>query len=338
LNFNRGTGLFIHEGGLLIIDGQLNLGLYDTSQATYELSGGNLLVVGSISGNGLFRITGGTLAVVEDSGFLDIDALAFGGGTLTQVSGVRGAFLHEGGAWSPGDSSGAFTVGADYSISDGATLLIELGGRNRGVSYDAVDVNGTARLAGTLRARLGAGFLPQAGDVFRIMTYGNRNGAFSAYAGLEPVSGLELVPLYGADSLELVATVDGDVDDVDGDRIPNAWELIYFGGMTNAAASLDPDGDGFNNLEEYIAGTVPTNGLSYLRATGIQEDEVCRIHFDSSTNRVYSLGFNPGLTTTGWARVTGQERIRGRGADMSLVDTNLTQGTAGMYRIEVELP
>jgi T5SS/PEP-CTERM-associated repeat protein len=47
------------------------------------------------------------------------------------------------------------------------------------------------------------------------------------------------------------------------------WQLQYFG-CTNcpqADAAADPDGDGQNNLAEFLAGTVPTNSASVLRIT-----------------------------------------------------------------------
>ena len=45
------------------------------------------------------------------------------------------------------------------------------------------------------------------------------------------------------------------------------WQLQYFG-CTNcpqAAPTADPDGDGQNNLAEFLAGTIPTNSSSVLR-------------------------------------------------------------------------
>jgi hypothetical protein len=49
------------------------------------------------------------------------------------------------------------------------------------------------------------------------------------------------------------------------------WQLQYFG-CTNcpqAAATADPDGDGQNNLAEFLAGTIPTNSASALRITSL---------------------------------------------------------------------
>jgi hypothetical protein len=60
-----------------------------------------------------------------------------------------------------------------------------------------------------------------------------------------------------------------------GDGIPNWWRALYFGGdgsTTNVPGSCtlcDPDGDGMNNLQEYLTGTDPTDPTSAFRITKI---------------------------------------------------------------------
>jgi PKD repeat protein len=50
-----------------------------------------------------------------------------------------------------------------------------------------------------------------------------------------------------------------------------AWQIQYFGSTNNpsAAPGADPDGDGQNNLAEFLAGTNPTNSASGLRITSV---------------------------------------------------------------------
>jgi hypothetical protein len=63
------------------------------------------------------------------------------------------------------------------------------------------------------------------------------------------------------------------------DGIPDWWRAQYFSGGTSnyfgnttnsqSCATCDPDGDGMNNLQEYLSGTVPTNGASFLHITSV---------------------------------------------------------------------
>lgn len=61
------------------------------------------------------------------------------------------------------------------------------------------------------------------------------------------------------------ALVEVDSFDSDGDGLPDVWELQYFSDATGAASTFDADLDGLNSLEEFIAGTNPTNPASFCR-------------------------------------------------------------------------
>jgi len=54
-----------------------------------------------------------------------------------------------------------------------------------------------------------------------------------------------------------------------------AWQLQYFDCIVcpQAAATADPDGDGLNNTNEFLAGTSPTNNASALQIIStVQQD------------------------------------------------------------------
>lgn len=50
--------------------------------------------------------------------------------------------------------------------------------------------------------------------------------------------------------------------DADEDGLPDAWEYLHFGDLAQGPDG-DPDGDLNGNLEEYLAGTSPTNAFDY---------------------------------------------------------------------------
>jgi hypothetical protein len=97
--------------------------------------------------------------------------------------------------------------------------------------------------------------------------------------------------------------------DSDGDGIPDAWETTYGLNSTNAAdALLDLDGDGMFNWQEYIAGTDPTNGLSYLKVERISSElpgsALARIEFNAVSNRTYTVLSSDSAPSGHWSRVT----------------------------------
>ncbi len=80
--------------------------------------------------------------------------------------------------------------------------------------------------------------------------------------------------------------------DADSDGLPDGWEIQYLGG-TNGAPNADADGDGQSNLQEYLAGTNPTNANSVLRITyaarGEATPDSMTLHWDSVPTRSYTV-------------------------------------------------
>jgi hypothetical protein len=71
---------------------------------------------------------------------------------------------------------------------------------------------------------------------------------------------------YPNASFEINADVTPAPEDSDLDGLKDAWEIKYFGSISDSRAVplLDVDGDGFNNLAEQTAGTDPTDKGSRL--------------------------------------------------------------------------
>jgi hypothetical protein len=82
--------------------------------------------------------------------------------------------------------------------------------------------------------------------------------------------------------------------DTDHDGLPDEWELANGldpkdpNGVNGPLG--DPDGDGLNNLQEYLAGTDPHNSQDALRFTCISfSNLVCLLQFDTHTGHTYTI-------------------------------------------------
>ncbi len=117
-------------------------------------------------------------------------------------------------------------------------------------------------------------------------------GSFTVF--ITNPAGLTFVPLF---SLTVLA-------DFDGDHLPDVWEAQYgFNTNTVNDASNDTDGDGMNNRAEYIAGTNPTNALSYLEIDTLTVGGSAVLTFIAVSNRNYVVEAANSLDGT-WQSLT----------------------------------
>lgn len=89
------------------------------------------------------------------------------------------------------------------------------------------------------------------------------------------------------------------------DGLPIAWLLQNFG-TTNINANADPDGDGMNNAQEYLAGTDPNNASSVLRITSITRNYPVDPNFvtliwAAVPTRYYAVQYRNWLESGAWA-------------------------------------
>jgi hypothetical protein len=99
----------------------------------------------------------------------------------------------------------------------------------------------------------------------------------------------------------------------------------------------DGDEDTFENDEEWVAMTDPTDSNDYFRVTYVTHASPVMVHFDSSSERMYLLQGATNLMEGVWTNVPGAGPRMGAGGADALEDTN--DPPAGpFYRMEVELP
>ncbi len=128
--------------------------------------------------------------------------------------------------------------------------------------------------------------------------------------------------------------------DADGDGIPNGWEILYFGGFTNAVATVDSDGDGADNLTEYISGYSPIDSNSVFEVTSFEAPPSGNSPFILTWNpvegRLYSASYdNDLIIPPGFEGIPGAIDLPH--TQNSYTDTVERVGTEHFYHVDVRL-
>jgi hypothetical protein len=107
--------------------------------------------------------------------------------------------------------------------------------------------------------------------------------------------------LGGLNSSTVQLTV---LSDNDGDGMWDAWEVQY-GFNTNSAAdaTLDLDGDGMINRDEYVAGTDPYDPLSLLKLVRTATNSAV-LQFVAQSNISYTVQYRTNLSSAVWSNLT----------------------------------
>ncbi len=119
------------------------------------------------------------------------------------------------------------------------------------------------------------------------------------------------------------------------------WQIQYFGTTNSpAGANADPDGDGQNNLAEFLAGTDPTNSASSFRVISVtQTGNSLRVTWTMGNNRTNALQAtagdgNGGYNTNSFADIfTVTNTV---GSITNYLDTGgVTNAPARYYRVRL---
>ena len=116
--------------------------------------------------------------------------------------------------------------------------------------------------------------------------------------------------------------------DVDGDGLPDAWEMAHFGGLGQTAEG-DADGDGTSNLTEFRLGLDPNNGAARFAVTvgagGL-------LQWPSAPGVTFTVQRSTTLAAASWTTLASVPGVTGTA---SYADPNPPPGRA-FYRILLE--
>ena len=177
-----------------------------------------------------------------------------------------------------GFSGGAnnFPIGAEYLLQ-GATLYHFTGTSGTDWSWSSVGVATYATSGSNVELSLPRAWIGNP-EVFQIFFLDDNQSVGGTQDDTYPRTALQT----GGGGTWLayrLVSANPNLDSV-GDGIPNWWRAMYFanqpignldGLFTNSVscAACDADGSGFSNLQDYLAGTNPTNPASAFRITSI---------------------------------------------------------------------
>ena len=129
---------------------------------------------------------------------------------------------------------------------------------------------------------------------------------------------------------------DGMSADVNGDGLPDSWQMLYFSSpdSPDAVPDLDLDLDGASNLQEYLAGTIPTDETSALRISSFVASglgQTFQLAFPSLVRRYYQIQRTPDLQNVRWKGFTNA--MFGTGASLPFVGPLKTNEPVMFFRV-----
>ena len=195
---NLSGGTFDFQGDMAVLENAgCNPCRFDNSGVVVKSAGsgsggilGNVLAVSNGVG-GVFRASSGTLQMRNfnvNDGTIDTGtgarlALTAGtlinNGTLSGSGAIDASDVINNGTIAP--ALGApLTINGNLSLSPTSVVALDINGTVRGVSHDAIDVNGNLILGGSLQATRGSGFVPPQNSSYDVLRASAVSGSFAS--------------------------------------------------------------------------------------------------------------------------------------------------------------
>jgi hypothetical protein len=190
----------------------------------------------------------------------------------------------------------------NYRINDATT------GRESGIAYTESGLNlvFTLTSANTYTLSTGStnitGALATAGGAISRLVVENKNAGPNTERNLYIGSMTHTRKLADAGAITTTASVLSYSGTTDG--IDNSWWALYGISEENRVATLDPDGDGFTNLQEYALGTNPMDSSSTFNVKTIERvGNSLTITWSSVSGKKYQVQATTQLNPTAWQDV-----------------------------------
>lgn len=132
-----------------------------------------------------------------------------------------------------------------------------------------------------------------------------------------------------------VYTADFEITDLNTNRLPDAWENIYFPNASSVSSLEDSDRDGFSNMDEFLSGTSPTDANSFFKASvqNLPEENMLRISWQGTLGRFYFVEVSEDLRN--WDLLSPRIQPENENCTFEIDLTDQGSNTR-FYRISVE--